>query len=159
MNHERTEQLRKLGKAAERFRMLAASPMKRTLHAAGIIVQAPENVNLFLLAEGIGLAGGDGMLLVDELDRTRKALADLMELHEDEPNRPAVRNARQMLEGTHEHTAGLMRLRYLIPNHKKLGPFLQGPELRVVSICGIRACVNYIRLRRAGVFATSEERR
>jgi len=108
LKQERKEALRKLGKAAERFRLLAAVPMQRTIRPGGIIVQAAEDVNLFLLAEGIGLAGGDGLLLLTELAATRKALADLLEHHEDEPDRPAVKNASAMLEGIHEHVA-LMR--------------------------------------------------
>ncbi len=105
MKHDREEQVRKLGKAAERFRMLAKFKMGRQLFADGIVVTAQPEANLFLVAEGIGEAGPDGLLLLEELDRTRKALADLVECHGHEPWRRVVMNAARLLEGVHEHTA------------------------------------------------------
>lgn len=81
MKTERAEQIRKLGKAAERLRILARVKTGQRLFA-------------------------DGIVLLDELDRTRKALADLLELHEDEPSRPAVANALRLLDGTQSEGGG-----------------------------------------------------
>lgn len=104
MKHDRKEQVRKLGKAAERFRMLAKFKMGRQLFAEGIVVTAQPGANLFLVAEGIGEAGPDGLLLLDELDRTRKALAEVLP-HVQYVNDEPYLNAVALLEGVHEHTA------------------------------------------------------
>jgi hypothetical protein len=107
---DRREQLRQLGKAAERLRILAATPLGRQILMDAIIVRFGPKANGFLVGENIGLAGADGVMILEELYRTRKALQAVIDSSDPSSGSegPEIAVARAMLDPPLEEHRALM---------------------------------------------------